>query len=64
MRSDDAITSDMPDNCHQCGAVWAAVECVHTGDDRALDGYEDWCWCRACGEDWFYPHRLVTAADT
>lgn len=60
--SQDGVTSDMPDNCPECGAPWHAVEGVHTGDDRALNGWEDWCFCLACGLQNFYPWRLIDAA--
>lgn len=58
----EKLTSDMPDNCPECGAPWHVVESVHTGDDRAHEGYEDWAYCRVCGIDYFYPQRLIDAA--
>jgi hypothetical protein len=52
-------TSGAPDNCHDCGADWSAEECVHTGDDKGIGGWEDWRYCQACGCEMFFPviHR-------
>lgn len=47
--------SDTPDNCPECGAIWATSERLHTGDDKGIGGWEDWMYCTACGCDRFYP---------
>lgn len=48
-------TTDAPDCCPECGALWSAGERVWTGDDAGIDGYEDWVYCKACDYDLFYP---------
>lgn len=53
------ITSDAPDNCPECGSEWSAGESVKTGDERALDGWEDWRYCSNCKNEPFYPHKLA-----
>lgn len=53
------VTSDAPDNCQECGAEWSAAESVKTGDDRALDGWEDWRYCKVCKTELFYPQKLA-----
>jgi hypothetical protein len=52
------ITSDAPDNCPDCGAVWSHGEGVKTNDDKALDGWGDWRYCAACKCELFYPQKL------
>lgn len=56
------IESTAPLACPDCGAEWHAIESVKTGDDRAHEGWEDWCYCKACGIDYFYPQQLVAAS--
>ncbi len=52
-------TSDAPDNCTDCGALWSSSERLHTGDSNGLGGWEDWMYCKACGCEMFFPvtHR-------
>ena len=58
----DQVVSTAPDTCPECNAHWHATECPHTGDDKAANGWEDWCYCKACEQDWFYPLKLPAAA--
>ena len=51
----DCGESSSPDNCPDCGEVWSASERLHTGDDNGWGGWEDWCFCKACGCELFYP---------
>lgn len=52
-------TSDAPDDCTDCGAVWSSGERLHTGDENGIGGWEDWRHCKACGCEMFFPvtHR-------
>lgn len=36
--------------CMYCGAddLKGHWECIHTGDEESLDGYEDWFCCHVC----------------
>ena len=47
--------SDAPDVCLECGDMWAAGERVQTGDDKGIGGWEDWMYCAACRQEWFFP---------
>ena len=47
--------SEAPDTCPQCGAEWSHSERLHTGDDQALGGWEDWMYCAICRCELFYP---------
>lgn len=47
--------TDAPDTCPDCGRAWSAAERLHTSDDKAIGGWEDWCYCAACGCELFYP---------
>ena len=52
------VVSTAPDNCPECDAVWSHGESLKTGDDRAHEGWEDWCYCKACKTELFYPQVL------
>lgn len=58
----DDTTCDAPDNCPDCGEPWSASEAVHTGDDKAHKGWEQWCYCQSCKCELFYPFRLAAPA--
>lgn len=47
--------SDSPDDCPNCHIPWSATERLHTGDDKAIGGWEDWMYCSKCKQDLFYP---------
>ena len=47
--------SDAPDNCIDCGTPWDATERTHTGDPKGIGGWEDWMYCAACKNEWFFP---------
>mgnify|MGYP003405857163 FL=1 len=47
--------SDAPDNCIDCGKQWASSERLHTDDDKGIGGWEDWMYCAACKQEWFFP---------
>ncbi len=55
-------TSDAPEDCPDCGALWSASEAVKTGDDKAHEGWECWCYCAACKCELFYPFKLAADA--
>lgn len=47
--------SEAPETCPECGAEWSHSERLHTGDEQALGGWEDWMFCAACQCELFYP---------